>query len=193
MCVRADVQFLEVAVSQIISTPVRHRIELDAVREFHLVGGTASLVAVRVTTKSFYPIFDDNRFLPQCRLLRMTFPVVCTMVGRGFRPRVSQLGRRKSRVRLAGSCGRCVRILAEFNRLAAWGYVVIVGRGTPRRSDACPGSIAGIRRHGVGQEERGREERGSRDSGRRMSSVFVRGCWMGDVPRSQVVPLTLAS
>lgn len=76
------------------------------------------------------------------------------MVGRKFRPRVSQLGRRKSRVRLAGSCGRCVRILAEFDGLAAWGYVVIVGRGTPRRSDACPGSIAGIRRHGVGQEEK---------------------------------------
>ena len=116
------------------------------------------------------------------------------MVGREFRPRVSQLGRRKSRVRLAGSCGRCVRILAEFEGLAAWGYVVIVGRGTPRRSDACPGSIAGIRRHGVGQEGKEAGKSGAAETAAgELSSVFVRGCWMGDVPRSQVVPLTLAS
>ena len=33
-----NVQFLEIAVGDVVAAPVRHRIELQAVRELHLVG-----------------------------------------------------------------------------------------------------------------------------------------------------------
>lgn len=33
---RANLQFLEIAVGNVVGAPVRHRVELDAMREFHL-------------------------------------------------------------------------------------------------------------------------------------------------------------
>lgn len=44
--VMVDLQFLEIAVRNVVGTPIRHRIELDAMRELHLgsgLGVTANL------------------------------------------------------------------------------------------------------------------------------------------------------
>ena len=147
-----------------MGAPFRYRVELETVGELH-VGGVLRIAGAAV--KRLDPVLKREGSIPEippgvsalCRLSdRVNGPAVL-IGGSGLRG-----GRARGSLKSFG-------IIEELDVLARSGgrrgvQVVVVPKGTRRRSEACHFRSGSMRRHGVGQEGtmgEGREEGRSDD------------------------------
>lgn len=143
-----------------MGAPFRYGVELETVGELH-VGGVLRIAGAAV--KRLDPVLKREGSIPEippgvsalCRLSDRVNGMVMLIGGSGLRG-----GRARGSLRSSG-------IIEELDVLARSGgrrgvQVVVVPKGTRRRSEACHFRSGSMRRHGVGQEGtmgEGKEER----------------------------------